>query len=91
MTKQFPTASFARANILPRLTQEQARENSLAEIGELGALHACNNCGDTLNPGREAEGREIWERINGRAMTRTPGTLWQALDDYSVASNSWTD
>lgn len=80
--KQFPTAAFARANILPAY---QAREADFAEIAELGAAHEFNYTSQ-INPGREAEGREMWERLQSRP---TPGGNW--LEDYTVASNSWID
>lgn len=92
MTKQFPTAAYARARLIPTLAgrpfeadivaaAERARAESNAryreivgEIGEFGTEHGCNTCtGETLNAGREAEGRAFY-----RALTTqpTPGDLW---------------
>lgn len=74
---------------MTRLTQEQARANSLAEIAELGVSHACN-CQYQINHGRESEGREIWQQLQARTSSRpTPGGNW--LEDYTVSSNSWID
>jgi hypothetical protein len=98
MTKQYPAAAFARANITPNfsstrtyytdkerqdaLALEIANSHALAEIAELGSKHPCNYASQ-INCGQEKEGAKIYRSI------RTPGTLWQPLEDYDDPSNSW--
>jgi predicted dehydrogenase len=87
MTKQYPTAAFAQASIVPTFTSTHARANAEAEIGELGTLHSCN-CNCQINPGQDAETWAWWQNL--RATSRpTPGGNW--TEDYTLASNSWVD